>query len=663
MDIAIVTGRRRLILAFIAGIALWALYSGWAADFEIAADFIPGGYMAIALITACLLFHMEGTGWPLWLWCGVLVFISADMVWRMDQALAGVVSTMGAEQDALALGVALFTFGVLFVITRRVRLSLLLGDTLWFALGVANHLVYLYRGDAMLFGDLLAIGTATEVSATYDRVITGYVMLGILEFAALLALAFAAPRRRMKAPRQWLMRFGAFFICVIALFDFMSSDAENLYDAWMPQHNDYLYAFAVNFKLLNLEKPPGYSPDKVEGLTAQAREEARDANSAAVQTQQKPVIIAVMDESFSDLSVVGNVQTDTDYMPFIHSLSDNTIKGSLYVNIFGGGTCDTEYSFLTGNTTAFIPGNARPYQLYVRGGTPGLVSTLLGQGYTAHAIHPGQPDAWNRQIVYPNLGFSDFYSFPDFIADQSYSLTRGTLISDASTYDEVIRQYEQRGDTTPFIFDLTIANHGGYAGITEDLDPVYLQGLTGTYPDVETYLSLVRKSDEELESLVDYFKIQSQPVILVFFGDHQPNLSSGFYEEVSGKPLSDWSDADQLKRFQTPFVIWANYDIPEASGLGLSVNYLPGLVLQTAGLQETAYDQYQSDLSQELPVITNHGIQDASGNYYSLKDPGSWSPEITDFRDVVYNNLFDSAHRCEGVFELPALSDEGDGQQ
>ena len=62
-----------------------------------------------------------------------------------------------------------------------------------------------------------------------------------------------------------------------------------------------------------------------------------------------------MNETFADLNVVNHIKTNKEVMPFINSLKENTIKGHMLVSVFGGGTSNSEYEFLTGNSMAFLP--------------------------------------------------------------------------------------------------------------------------------------------------------------------------------------------------------------------------------------------------------------------------------------------------------------------
>ena len=66
-------------------------------------------------------------------------------------------------------------------------------------------------------------------------------------------------------------------------------------------------------------------------------------------------LIVIMNESFSDLRTYPNFKTDTELMPGIDALKENTQKGSLLVSVKGGTTANTEYEFLTGNSCVLSP--------------------------------------------------------------------------------------------------------------------------------------------------------------------------------------------------------------------------------------------------------------------------------------------------------------------
>ena len=227
---------------------------------------------------------------------------------------------------------------------------------------------------------------------------------------------------------------------------------------------------------------------------------------------------------------------------------------------------------------------------------------------------------------------------------------REKWVSDTATYDKVIELYENKGDNPLFVFDVTIQNHAGYQLNADDLEPVLLEGMEGSYPETEQYLSLMRSSDAAFKNLIDYFSSQDEPTLVVMFGDHQAYIEQAFYEELMQKPLDQWSTEELQRRYVTPFVIWANYDIPEAQVDKLSVNYLSSLLLAQAGIQGTPYNDYLMKLSKTLPVINTVGIIDKEGQYFRKGDPTVHDREVLEYQQILYNNMLDTARRRNDLF-------------
>ena len=124
---------------------------------------------------------------------------------------------------------------------------------------------------------------------------------------------------------------------------------------------------------MKVQKPEGYTPQIAEeiaepygGAAAASDSEKSEEEAVEKDLDTLPNVIVIMNEAFSDLSVFGDFDTDYDYMPFIHSLKDNVIKGNCYVSVKGGNTANSEYEFLTGDSMAFLPAGSVPYQQYLK---------------------------------------------------------------------------------------------------------------------------------------------------------------------------------------------------------------------------------------------------------------------------------------------------------
>lgn len=155
-------------------------------------------------------------------------------------------------------------------------------------------------------------------------------------------------------------------------------------------------------------------------------------------------------------------------------------------------------------------------------------------------------------------------------------------ISDKESYKKVIERYKNKKEGQPlFVFDMTIQNHGGYLTNTNWKDPVYPEG--SHLPEAKEFLSATKVSDDAFQYLVKYFEKQDEPTIICMFGDHHPSIETEFYETLLGKKQSDWGLEEIQKRYATPFIIWANYDIEEAKEVSISNNYLENMLLKQAG--------------------------------------------------------------------------------
>ncbi len=204
------------------------------------------------------------------------------------------------------------------------------------------------------------------------------------------------------------------------------------------------------------------------------------------------------------------------------------------------------------------------------------------------------------------------------------------------------------------LFDMTIQNHGGYLTNTKWNDPVYVKGAY--YEEAKEFLSATKVSDDAFAYLVDYFKKQEEPTIICMFGDHQPSIETEFYEELFGKKQRDWSFEDIQKRYVTPFVIWANYDIEEGKDVLLSNNYLENLLLKQAGVELPLYNQYLEKVSREIPVMNVNGYMDLEGNWHKYDtDETEVVKELLhnyEFLQYAYYSDMDKEKMCS-LFQMP----------
>lgn len=525
-------------------------------------------------------------------------------------------------------------------------------------IGMANHYLISFRGRTLFPGDFLTLRTAANVAGNYDYRPDSMQWLTIGIFAAVLVLLSFLPREE-KRPFDWRGFAPAAAGTAVFLAAFFGTGwVEGLGiepSMWTTRGNGLVLNFTVCLKYMKVEKPDSYSQETLAALAGENPSDAADTAASADGGTRPVNVIVIMNESLSDLSVLPGVESNMDAMPFLRSLTDNTIKGYAYSSVFGGTTANSEYEFLTGNTTAFLPAGTVPYQMYVSPGDPSLVGQMEALGYTTIAAHPYRSSGWNRPTVYADYGFDEVYFESDF-QDRAYMRgdERTGYVTDRCDYENLIRWYEEKEAGQPlFLFNVTMQNHSAYQMAWTNLPKeVWLTGeLENRFQTVNQYLSLVYQSDQAFEDLIDYFSQVEEPTMILLFGDHQPQVATNFYTDVLG---TNPDTADAQKKQMVPFVLWANYDIPEAQGVELSLNYLSALLMDTANLPMTGYQKFLSQLWETAPVINTVGIGDAQGNWYGENAalPEELDGAIEDYKVLLYNNVFDKKDRVENFFTL-----------
>ena len=171
-------------------------------------------------------------------------------------------------------------------------------------------------------------------------------------------------------------------------------------------------------------------------------------------------------------------------------------------------------------------------------------------------------------------------------------------------------------------------------------------------PSANEYISLIKKSDEALEYLIDYFRDYEEDTIILVFGDHQPS-DAEMTEAFNYRDTVD-TETYNVTKYITPFLIWANYDIEEDEIEATSLNYLSILLLDTAGIETTPYMDYLRILQEEIPVINAYGYMDSQYVFHSKTDLGEYQNLLQEYEYLQYNNMFDN----DKIDELFQVNDE-----
>lgn len=530
---------------------------------------------------------------------------------------------------------------------------------------VSNSFVYQFRSIPMMASDFTTIMTAVSVAGNYTLKFDYHLYLPLL---AMFAFLLAGSRmKETKLVKRGAIRIGATVLMVagFCLFtsqfvcsDFLREHGVSLrmfrpMDSYRKYGN--MVVFARSIAIASPEKPENYS-------VKTAGEIAKNYSSDPVdKKKQRPNVIVVINESFSDLKVLGDFETNEDYMPFVHSLqkAKNCVTGTTYASILGGQTANTEFEFLTNNSLAFLPSQSVAFQLYVKSELPSLVTSMKEQGYIGNdAIHLWTEENYHRNVVYPLLGFDHFYH-------KGNSQTELTLLraypSDECVNENVIYNYEKFRETSdePYLcYTITVQNHSPFDKKYDNFpEEIQLENMNVDAPDVEQYLSLVKRSDQAFQKLYEYFQKVDEPTVLLMMGDHQPNVSRAFLKKITEKSSGKQGEK-MMQRYAVPFVICANYDLPYQKIEKTSMNYMQTILMETIGGELTGYQKFLQKVREQVPVLTGLGYYGNDGKFYNLDDTTSpYYQLLQEYAVLQYNNLMDSKNRVQDFFYLSGEND------
>lgn len=513
--------------------------------------------------------------------------------------------------------------------------------------GLINHYVLIFKGRPPLYTDLVAVKTAMTVMGNYVYEMTDYIIYGsLLLFFSLLMLRLLIPadvklyvRKKRFHVVNYIMRLIMSVGLIIAVLHINVGDKFKLdSNPWDPtisiQYNGAPLSMLTSYEYSHPSRPDGYS--KVAAQRILSGNEVMESESRD-NMQKAPIVIVIMNESFSDLNTLGEINTD-DCLQFWNSSDDYVMRGNVYTSVVGGGTCNSEFEFLTGSSMANIGAIGYPYRSYNLVSTFNISEYLKNiHGYYTMAFHPYLASNWNRTIVYKNFGFDDFISSED-MSDEEFSYINWGESDDAD-YNKVIQIVENNQQQPLFLFNVTMQNHGGYL---QDLQAGYelvsVADKYAGYKDVVNYLTLIRESDHAYEKLITYLEGLDRPVLLCMFGDHQPALDDAFVEDITSSYSGDSEIEKREQRYITPYMIWSNYDTGiEQMQKDMSLNYLGANLLDIMGYR-TSYTNYLLNLETEIPVMNAVGYQTKDDVWHGWEEENNL---INEYKIVQYYETFD----------------------
>lgn len=494
----------------------------------------------------------------------------------------------------------------------------------WAGLGITNCIMLYNRVTPFTPVDLTLVPSVFHIFSVY---LNAFEIVGIclLTAAAIALIVFTAVKFKSYKVlwKKGLISLAVTGAVIALVYNFglfstaLSKDFYNLNTAY----SDYGFPYCFTCGIFDngIKKPSEYSDGAVTDILE--RIDAGDTNVPA----EKPNIIFVQLESFFDPKNMKDYEFSENPVPFFDKIRAEGISGYLTVPVVGSGTINTEFEVLTGMDLSCFGAGQYPYKTVLSDTTCETVAyDLIELGYSTHAIHNYRGTFYDRDKVYPNMGFHTFTSL-ELMNGVEYN--PGGWPDDSVLTGEIIDAMRST-DKPDFVMAVSVQGHGKYP--PGDLPKDYVCSVEVTAAEgaeksaeelaaVSYYVDQIRGMDDFIRELVSAINEFEEKCVLVFYGDHLPSLSLTDEELESGSI------------FKTEYAIVSNFGLENGvSGEDLHSYQLSSRTLGYLGInngimtklhQKCSGDDDYTDIMKELEYDMLYGARYSYGGkkkYYPV---------------------------------------------
>lgn len=501
---------------------------------------------------------------------------------------------------------------LIFALTSSFRLTFALSTIFWITVSIANAVKVYYRHEIVKIYDYELIRPTMKILPHY---ISDAGMTTVIPAFVCLCVIFAAAKLFPRIPRHsWKVTVALVVLVLFAGYatiapysdwkvSFELNQKAGL-DKWVEiennQANGFVYSFIYQSQFAFKNKHRQY--DKKLGKYLYER-----YDTTMIPPEQRVHVFVMLLESYKDFSDAGiTLEMKRDPYLHFHKLQKEALSGHFVADVYGGGTIKSEVEVLTGYD------ELTHHSLFHK---PRLsyVQFFKDNGYYTEAMHPNDGYFYNRYNIYPNLGFDNFLYSQNFFKNDP----RAGYYRDYNLFPLLLKRFDDRPAGKPYFnYTATMQGHGPYSyGMPEEPFFDRVEGMDeSAYISLNSYLESIDNTGYEVWRLTREFNQREEPIIYICFGDHSPGFSQQVYD-ILGMDDNDKSIDSYLKKYETPYLVWANDAARKAIGkdfVGTLPDTDPDLMLaqifRYIGWKGTPYIQFLQDYSDVIHVYKNNAI-------------------------------------------------------
>ncbi|MGV2621955.1 LTA synthase family protein [Halobacillus sp. ACCC02827] len=312
--------------------------------------------------------------------------------------------------------------------------------------------------------------------------------------------------------------------------------------------------------------------------------------------------------------------------PFLNDLKDDSFYFSnFYHNTGQGKTSDAE--FIIDNSLYGLPRGA-VYTTNANNEYNATPEIVKEHGYTPVSFHGNHASFWNRDVMYQNLGYDEFYSKKYYDVTDENSVNYG--LKDIPFFEQSMPLLKEL-DKPYYAKFITMTNHYPYIMNSEDMkmiDPAD----TGD-GSVDRYFQTVRYEDESIKRFFELMKEQGEyeDSIFILYGDHY-GISENHNRAMSEILDKEITPFEHTQLQKVPLIIHIpGMEGKEMDTVGGEIDLKP-TILSLLGIEEENDVQFGTDLFKEDresktifrdgSVVTDDYVYAAEGDHCYDKSTG-----------------------------------------
>ncbi len=520
----------------------------------------------------------------------------------------GVLFNIFRELEVFAYNFAIlfFVMWMLTYVLKSLRWSFLIVSILANVGAFVNYVKIVYRQEPFMARDFKIVTEALNMSQKYDlnfTSINGYIFIGSLITSFVIFFVIGKFQYNYGNRILNVLLPGLVFVFFLRNYIFDSENYKRLgaksgLSPWVEvecfQSKGFVYPFTYSIKNSMPYKYENFNKIEAQRLYGKYKLEE-------IPEEKRVNVVVVMLESFKDFYKLQNekLQFNSNPYEYFYQLKEESISGKLLVNSFGGGTFLTETNVLSGyKHTPLFNRATKCYPRYFK-----------ENGYETVALHPYIGSFYNRNNVYPNMGFDEFYEY-----DRTFKELYEYPPMDNLLYYFMNEKFNESKEPK-FIFAVTYQNHGPYPVKEPTYEEPYIIWQEDydlyNYRYFNNYLNGISESSNSLKILVDNLRASDEPTVFVAFGDHSPSMgSNNAISKMFGLKDSTAELEGIYNLYETPYIIWANDKCKEVlgkdfvgEGRDIEPIFLMSDVFEYIGYKGSEYNQYLREFSQDISIM------------------------------------------------------------